>query len=294
MDNYLPLLIALLAGLSVGGVLFSLSRLYVAVPMDAREYMDPLPWPLRLCWPLVRFLGFHIGERLPAARLEKIHHRLQATGVDYLLTSAQFAALQLIAAGAAVALVYAVFSSFTDELGVMWLLLAAVGGTYYPRLWLYEARKRRSRQMLKALPVYLDYITLAVEAGLNLAGALHQAVEKGPAGPLRQEWTRVLRDLRAGLPRAEALKRLAERVDLAEIQNLVSALVQAERTGASLGPTLRAQADQRRAERFQRAEKLALEAPVKLLAPLVAFIFPVVFLLLAFVLFMKAKLAGVL
>jgi len=80
---------------------------------------------------------------------------------------------------------------------------------------------------------------------------------------------------------------MAERLDSREIHSFTSALAQAERTGASLGQTLRIQADQRRTERFQRAEKLALEAPVKLVFPLVAFIFPTTFIVLGFPIVMK-------
>ncbi|MGC9161697.1 type II secretion system F family protein, partial [Acidithiobacillus sp.] len=76
-------------------------------------------------------------------------------------------------------------------------------------------------------------------------------------------------------------------VTLTEVRSLVSALIQTEERGGDLGPVLRAQAEQRREERFLRAEKLALEAPVKLLAPLVVFIFPITFLMLAFVIYMK-------
>jgi tight adherence protein C len=113
------------------------------------------------------------------------------------------------------------------------------------------------------------------------------AVEKGPPGPLRSEFRVMIRDLRAGAPKIEVFRRFAERVTLTEVRSLVSALIQTEERGGDLGPVLRAQAEQRREERFLRAEKLALEAPVKLLAPLVVFIFPITFLMLAFVIYMK-------
>ncbi len=103
-----------------------------------------------------------------------------------------------------------------------------------------------------------------------------------------------LRDLRAGLPRAEALKRLAERMDIAQISSFTSALIQADRVGASLGETLRAQANQRREERFLHAEKLALEAPVKMMFPLVTCFFPLIFIVLAYFLYLKATQEGIL
>ena len=96
-----------------------------------------------------------------------------------------------------------------------------------------------------------------------------------------------MRDLRAGLSRAEALRRMADRLDIPEVTGFVSAVIQAERMGASLANVMRLQAEQRRNERFQRAEKMAMEAPVKLMFPLLIFIFPVTFLVLAFTIAMK-------
>ena len=96
------------------------------------------------------------------------------------------------------------------------------------------------------------------------------------------ELGRVLRDLRAGRPRSEALRALADRLSTPAASSLVAALLVAEKQGSALGPVLRAQAEQRRNERFLRAEKLAMEAPVKMLPPLLIFVFPCTFLILLF------------
>jgi tight adherence protein C len=122
---------------------------------------------------------------------------------------------------------------------------------------------------------------------MNLSGAITQAVEKGPKGILNWELQRVIRDMKAGMSRLEALRAMAERLDIKELTTFVSSVAQSEKTGSSIGDTLRIQADQRRIERFQRAEKLAMEAPVKLIFPLVAFIFPMTFLIIGFPIAMK-------
>jgi tight adherence protein C len=162
------------------------------------------------------------------------------------------------------------------------VLAGAALGLAWPASWLRGRRDARLRAIEKALPFYLDVLTLSVESGANLTGALRHAVSKGPAGPLQVELERVLRDVRAGRSRADALRAMAERIELPAVGSWVAALVAAERHGAGLGPILRAQADQRRQERFQRAEKLAMQAPVKMLFPLLAFIFPCTFVLLFF------------
>jgi tight adherence protein C len=125
-----------------------------------------------------------------------------------------------------------------------------------------------------------------------MQGAMTQAVSKGPKGVVRDEFQRVLRDIRAGKSRAESLRAMADRVSEAAVTNFSTAVIQAESMGMNLGPVLRAQADQRRAERFLRAEKLAMEAPVKMLFPLIAFIFPCTFIVLFFPIVMKFMNSG--
>jgi len=149
-------------------------------------------------------------------------------------------------------------------------------------LRLREAIKLRKLAISRAFPFMLDMVTLCVEAGLNLHGALQQAAANGPPGPLSDELQHMLADIRAGAPRKEAMSTWAERCDLPAMRHFVAAVAQADQFGMSLGPVLRAQADQRRNERFLRAEKLAQEAPVKMMFPLIFCIFPCTFLIIAF------------
>jgi tight adherence protein C len=184
-----------------------------------------------------------------------------------------------------IALATAATAAFVAHLIGLAVWLAAVGwviGWLLPGSWLRDRSIRRMRTIEKALPFYLDIVTLSVESGANLTGALALAVDRGPSGPLQDELNRLLRDVRAGRTRAEALRALAERIDTPAIGSWVSALIAADRHGSGLGAILRAQADQRRQERFQLAEKLAMQAPVKMLFPLLVFIFPCTFVLLFF------------
>jgi pilus assembly protein CpaC len=167
-----------------------------------------------------------------------------------------------------------------------------LGGSFYPVLWLHDRLGKRRRELMKTLPFFLDIITLCVEAGLNLQGAMSQAVAHGPKGVMRDEFQRVLRDIRAGKARAESLRAMADRLNQSGINSFCTTVIQAESMGMSLGPVLRTQADQRRVERFLRAEKLAMQAPVKMLFPLLAFIFPCTFIVLLFPLAIKFMQAG--
>ena len=161
-----------------------------------------------------------------------------------------------------------------------WWPAAALFGGLYPRIWLRDKVKIRHHQITRALPYNLDLLTLSVEAGLDFAAALGKVVEKGRKGPLSDELAITLRELKLGKTREEALKNLAARVELSSLTSFVAALVQADKMGTSLGKVLRILSTQMRIERTQRAEKLANEAPVKLLFPLIGFIFPTIFIML--------------
>ncbi|MGV8992225.1 MAG: type II secretion system F family protein [Thiobacillus sp.] len=277
---------ALAAGLSFALVAWVISRLAADVPKQDRAWLDAPPVGFRLMWWPLQWLAHYIDPWLSAARQTSILTKLRIAGLDFSLSPAQYLAGRLLC-GCIFGLVGGWLAT-TFRIPEMGPFMAAfLLGFFYPAIWLKDRIDVRRRQALKSLPFMLDLITLCVESGLNLAGAIQQAVDKGPSGALKDEFARLLRDIRAGKPRSEALRELAARMDMAAVSSFVSTLIQAEATGMSLGPILRAQADQRRIERFARAEKLAMEAPVKLLFPLIFFIFPCVFAILMFPIAMK-------
>lgn len=290
--QWIPVLAALGFGFSAAALAWWFGSILDAVPPEDRSYRDRPPNAFRLVWWPIRWISHYLGPALSVSYRDRLLGRLRLAGLDYALAPEQFLAGRLIAATVSALLIWFVLSSFNRDLG-WWPLLAATAGYAFPAIWLRDQIAVRRRQTLKTLPFLLDIITLCVEAGLNLTGAITQAVAKGPAGALRDELSRVLRDVRAGRPRIDALRALADRMDEPSITNLVSALIQAENMGMNLGPILRAQSEQRRAERFARAEKLAMEAPVKMLFPLIAFIFPCTFVVLGFPIAMKFLHQGV-
>jgi tight adherence protein C len=295
--TFMLIVLSLCAGACIGLVIWSVYGFMREVPQADRHFQDPLPVGLRMIWPLVNAATFVIGPRLTPDRLERAHRELQTAGQDFVLSPELLYGLRVVGAGL-VALFMWLLLGLLKSHGVM-LYASVVGfgailGWFYPNLWLGERRNKRRRQVIKDLPVYLDFITMAVEAGLNVTGGIEQATQKGPPGPLGQEFTRLLRDVRSGLPRSEALSRMSERMDMPQISSFTGTLIQADRVGASLGDTLRAQASQRREERFLRAEKLALEAPVKMMLPLVMFFFPLIFLMLGYFIFLRMQEEGIL
>lgn len=260
--------------------------LVAMVDQEDRRYMDPLSWKLKILWPFIQIIANFFVVFLPYEMLENTEKKITHSGVSYLLNAEQFIALRIVSAIIAPFLALFIMICL-HKYQPIWFVIMPVIGFLFPDIWLSDTRKRRDSAVIRTLPVYLDFITMCVEGGLNLQGALGQAMEKAQAGPLRNEFAVVLRDLRAGLSRADALRRMAERLDIQEITSFVSSIIQAEKMGASLASVLRVQSDQRRNERFQRAEKLAMEAPIKLVGPLIMFIFPVTFIVLGFPIVMK-------
>ncbi|HEY3786508.1 MAG TPA: type II secretion system F family protein [Steroidobacteraceae bacterium] len=277
------LVVTMVIGAIVLGVM-SVRRIAVEVPSEDRQYMDPPPRFYRLAGPLVRGVAHYCEWALPEATATRIRDALRRAGQDYTLTPVQFFAGKLTAAAMfAAAFAYAATTmKFPGSITLIGAALCLGVGFYLPEKWLADMTRVRNLKILKRLPFFLDIVTMAVESGMNLSSALQKSVEKMPPGPMLVEINRLLREVRAGKARADALRDMAARLNFQAMNSLVSALVQGELMGSSIGPILRAQADQRRTERFQRAEKLALEAPVKMLFPLIFFIFPCTFLVIAF------------
>ncbi|MCU7921004.1 MAG: type II secretion system F family protein [Candidatus Thiodiazotropha sp. (ex Epidulcina cf. delphinae)] len=290
MDLLIP---SLLFGAMLALIVWNAYRVFAVVPDQDRSYLDRPPFGFRVAWPLINAFVHYFGSLISQNYRIVTLLRLRKAGLDYMLSPDQFFAGKVLAAIGFALFAY-LLVSMLGSTAWYFMLIGLIAGFYYPELWLREATGQRNKSIFRALPFYLDIIILAVEAGTNFTGGLQQAINKATDGPLRQEFGRVIRDIRAGKPRADALRDLADRVDSESVRRVVSSIIQAEKTGSSLGPVLKAQADQLRTARFQKAEKMAMEAPVKLLGPLVMFIFPNTFLIIIFVILSSAIQKGVL
>ncbi len=286
--------IAVCVGGAVGLLLWGLAGLQAEVQATDRSYQDEPPPLLKSVWPVISFFRHYFAARTPTAMLENAHKQIARAGLHHTINAEEFVAIKMVATIVAAIIFWFVCSGMSGATMLMMTFMGALLGFVYPDLWLKKRGDQRRDEILKTLPVFLDYLVLGVESGMNFMSAMGQCVEKGPAGHLRQEFALVQRDVRAGLSRIDALKRLDERLDVPEISAFVSAIVQAEQIGASTGKVLRLQAQRRRSERFQRAEKAAMEAPVKLILPLVLFIFPTTFIILAFPIAMMVRQQGLL
>lgn len=255
---------------------------------DGRRQERRLPLVFRLLLPFApNLFGFVSKPAFEAAR-KNADHRLVAAGFEGLLNGQEFLAvkwLMPIVCGVFWMAALRIYAAFFpgSEIARDFILLAIVGIVLfyiYPLVWLKRALNARHRSIQRSLPFVLDLLTLSVEAGMDFMSALQRNCERRKLDPLNEELIRMTREIQVGTPRRVALRNMADRVDLADLRSVANALIQADELGVSIGSILRIQSDQIRSRRFDRAEKLANEAPVKMLMPLMLFILPAVFIIL--------------
>jgi len=164
---------------------------------------------------------------------------------------------------------------------ILWIIvgmaLGAFAGFMLPSYFLKTRAAQRAEEIQDNLPDVLDLLTVSVEAGLGFDAALVKVVEK-IRGVVSQEFGRVLQEIKMGKPRRDALRDLGGRSGTDDMVSFVGSIIQADQLGVSIGNVLRLQSEQMRQKRRQRAEEKALKAPVKMLIPLILFIFPTIFI----------------
>jgi tight adherence protein C len=231
--------------------------------------------------------GCQYGGNIAVKHVEKMDRQLIAAGEPGDMKGIQLFGIQLLCM-----VVFPIFwgfifhevsflSSFVE--GPKQVLVYGVFlivGFMFPAMNLGEQAKKRQKSIALQLPNTLDLLTISVEAGLDFMSAMRRVVEKHPEGPLKEELERFFKQTELGRPRREALREMANRVQLQDLNAVVSALIQADRLGVSIGPILNAQSEMLRIRRGQRAEKAAGEAPVKMMAPLIICILPSVFIMI--------------
>ena len=163
---------------------------------------------------------------------------------------------------------------YTQSVLFAWLSVAV--GAMLPFSMLNSAIRKRQKAIDRQLPEVLDLLSVSVRAGLSFDGALRKITDR-MTGPLIEEFKRMQQDVRMGAPRARALQAVAKRCDVEDLYLFITAVIQAERLGTGMGKTLNNQADNMRERRRQKAKAEALKAPIKIIFPLVMFIFPAIF-----------------
>ena len=235
----------------------------------AEESQRPYFWMI-----LVRKAGILV----PAKLGEDLRQKITMAGGLQGMTPAEVMLYVLLSLSVAIGAGILIITM--TEWSPWWVLLMCTSAVLMPFVWLRDQVKKRHLEILRDMPFHLDILTLSVEAGLDFGAAVARMVDKGKQGALREEFSSFLGEIRMGKTRAESMESMSSRVGLPALSTFLGSLIQADKLGSGLGKTLRVQSEQLRGERFQRAEKAAGEAPVKMLLPLL-FIFVTVWIILA-------------
>ncbi|GAW92842.1 type II secretion system F family protein [Calderihabitans maritimus] len=248
---------------------------------DFRNVELNQPFLKRLGLPLIRKFADFLAEVIPGQKKEMLQLLLNQAGNPWGLNADEFTALRYLLALLIAILVMILALVFQDNIGsaIVYALFGFWTGRWVPDYYLKKKIRKRQEEISRSLPDVLDLLTVSIEAGLGFDGALSRVVEKYK-GSLAEEFERVLKEFQIGKPRRECLRDFALRIGLEEVSTFVGAIIQAEQMGVSMSKVIRSQASQIRARRKQKIETQAMQAPIKMLLPLVLFIFPTLFIVL--------------
>jgi tight adherence protein C len=205
--------------------------------------------------------------------INSLSHQLLVAGNPYGLGPREFFGLSVASTVLAFLLAIIMLRRGFASLNLLLTLLVFVIMVFLPTLWLRTRMKRRQERVRKGLPDAMDMLSVCATAGLGFDQALQRVSEHWDT-PIGQEFGRVISEMEMGLARRDALRNLADRVDIKEISSFVALILQTEQLGMSISDTLHAQAEQMRIERRFRAQEQAQKAPTKMLLPMAFLIFP--------------------
>lgn len=235
----------------------------------------------RVIAPLVARFTTAVQRMTPKASSQAIALRLERSGRPWGLNPGMWTVVRMVVAvgAAAGALATLKFAPIIPAYRLCAAMFVLVFGVIGPGYVLDVKTKQRQSKIRRALPDVIDLLVVSVEAGLGLDASVQEVIARR-RGPLLDELARVLAEIRVGKSRRGAWQEMAARVDILELKVFVAALVQAEELGASIAGVMQGQAEALRVRRSLSVRELAAMLPVKMLFPLVFFIFPGVFVVI--------------
>jgi tight adherence protein C len=250
------------------------------MPQSLEEIELSMPFQERVLKPIFKSLADIVTRFTPERQMEDTRRQLELAGNPNNMDATTFLGMRVGATAAFGLLAFLVFVVLTHQDNAILFILGGVAlGWFLPSLWIKGKITRRQDEIVKALPDALDLLTICVEAGLGFDAAMGKVYEKWDTA-LALAFGRVLQEIQLGKLRREALRDMAERMDVPDVTSFVAAIVQADQLGVSMAKILRIQSDQMRVKRRQRAQEKAQQAPVKMMIPMVLLIFPSIWIVL--------------
>ncbi len=244
------------------------------------------PFSERVIRPALKRVSKMAARFAPGSNTEAIANKLAAAGNPRNLTVETFLGLKVVAAGVAAALAALaqillppLIPPSTPLMFALWTVVLGVAGYFLPELWIKDEARKRQKAIRKVLPDTIDVLSISVEAGLGFDAAITRICQK-TYNPLTVEFDKYLTEIRLGKSRREALRQIQSRTGVDDLNTFIGAVIQADQLGVSIAKILRTQSEQLRMTRRQRAEQLAQQAPLKMLFPMILFIFPSVFVVI--------------
>lgn len=236
---------------------------------------------LRILQPQITKIRKLAEGRLPNQKISQIEKKLQSAGYPLGLTASDFYILQFLLPVAVFLVYILLFASATEEKGqVIIFAVASSGFVYYYTHYYLTAKSRQRTQLIdKALPDFFDLLNVSIEAGMGLDGALKKVCTQMDS-PLSREFLSALEDMKLGKSRKEAFIELRERVPSEFFKSVMTSIIQADQMGLGMSNVLRTQSKRIREKQRVQAKEQAMKAPVKMLLPMVFFIFPTLFIVL--------------
>lgn len=247
---------------------------------SVREQELRAPFYKRAVKPLLARISSMAAKALPAEKEAELSRKIDSAGVSERIAPRELLVVKYLAAGGAALLLWFLGKVSGSSLQAALMGSAGLGlGWFFPDLYLNKKCSVRKQEIEKTLPDALDLLTVSVEAGLGFDGALAKVVEK-KKGVLSSEFMAMLQEVKMGKPRIEALRDMSRRVDVDDLSTFTGSVILADQLGISISNILRLQSEQIRQKRRQRAEEAAMKTPVKIIIPMVFFIFPAIFVVL--------------
>lgn len=210
---------------------------------------------------------------------DQYRRKLASAGLTNILTPEDFFAFKLFLI-IGFPILFMVIRTFMEETWSLQLIpVLACVGFFYPDFWISGKIKQRQVDVVRAMPFCVDMLALSVEAGLDFVAAMAKVIEKAKTNPLTEEFEILIKEIKIGSSRAEALRNLAWRIDLIQISSFSATLIAADSVGASIGPILKSLAVEIRQKKSSEVEKAGATAATKILFPMMFLIIPSVLLI---------------
>lgn len=234
---------------------------------------------INIARPLVHQFTIKYAKRFKTEeRVKRIEKLLMTAGLNRELNVDEFIGFQIFW-GIAFPMLLALFNFAYDlKIPLPFVIVFGAFGWKFPEIYAKNQKKIREQSIRADLPFFADLLALSTEAGLDFVGAIQKIADKAQGSVLAEEFSIVLKDIKLGSSRADALRGLSKRCDLMEMTSFVAVLIDADATGASIAKVLKDQSEQIRLERFVRAEKAGAKAAQMIMFPIMLFIVPAVFI----------------